>query len=238
MSGGSSGFERARAFEQISGELLRVKGEHPTLERTTQLAAATIEGCDECGISIRYGDGTVATPVFTSPLVAKTEALQYEFGQGPCLDAIWELDTYLIDDLETETRWPRWAPAAVELGFRSILSVRLHTPQDTLGGLNLYAHTPHAFDQDDVMIASIFARHASNALTVARHNDGLNTALQTRQAIGVAQGMLMQRYGLTLDQSFEVLRRYSNDNNIRLRALAEQLILAGRITNDLDDTLG
>lgn len=237
MSDVSMSFERDRAFEQISRELLSTKGEQPTLERTTQLAAATIAGCDECGVSIRHPDGSVSTPASTSPMVEKADGLQYEFGQGPCLEAIWELDTYLIEDMETETRWPQWAPAAAELGFRSILSVRLDTPEQTLGGLNMYSRTPHAFDHDDVMIASIFARHASNALAVTRRHEGLNTALRTRQAIGVAQGMLMQRYGLTLDQSFELLRRYSNDNNIRLRLLAEQLIKAGRITSSLDDAI-
>ncbi|GGB35539.1 hypothetical protein GCM10011492_27720 [Flexivirga endophytica] len=237
MSHDGQDFGRARAFEQISHDLLDTTGEQPTLALTTQLAVETVPACDACGVSIRRPDGSVDTPACTSPLVQKADALQYEFGEGPCLDAVWKFDMYVIEDMRSETRWPRWAPAAADLGFRSILSVRLDTPERTLGGLNLYARDPYAFDNTDVMIASIFARHAANALTATRRTDGMQTALRTRQAIGIAQGMLMQRYGLTLDQSFELLRRYSNQENIKLRVLAEQLVAAGTITDGIEETL-
>lgn len=239
MSTDSQTFDRDWSFERISRELLHARGEQPTLQRTTELALQTVAGCDACGVSIRHSDGSVDTPACTSPIVQKADALQYEFGEGPCLDAIWKQGVYLIDDLETETRWPQWAPAAVELGFRSILSVRLESPEgkQVLGGLNLYARAPQSFDQTDEMIASIFARHAANALVATRRSEGLEDALRTRQAIGVAQGMVMQRYGLDLDQSFELLRRYSNETNVKLRVLAEELIKAGHITNGIDDVL-
>ncbi|MFC6707056.1 GAF and ANTAR domain-containing protein [Flexivirga alba] len=237
MSHETKDFGRARAFEQISRDLMHAGGEQPTLALITELAVETVPACDACGVSIRRTDGTVDTPACTSPLVEKADALQYEFGEGPCLDAVWKLDTYVIEDMESEKRWPRWAPAAAELGFRAILSVRLDTPERTLGGLNLYAHAPDVFDNTDVMIASIFARHAANALTATRRNDGLHTALQTRQAIGIAQGMLMQRYGLNLDQAFEVLRRYSQEQNIKLRVVAEELVAAGTITQGIGATL-
>lgn len=237
MSDDAKDFGRARAFEQISRDLMHARGEQPTLALITKLAVDTVPACDACGVSIRRPDGSVDTPACTSPSVEKADALQYELGEGPCLDAVWKLDTYVIEDMESEKRWPRWAPAAAGLGFQSIVSVRLDTPERTLGGLNLYARVPHAFDNTDVMIASIFARHAANALTATRRSDGLHTALQTRQAIGIAQGMLMQRYGLSLDQAFEVLRRYSQDQNIKLRVLAEELVAAGRITQGIGATL-
>jgi GAF domain-containing protein len=161
--------------------------------------------------------------------VGKADALQYEFDEGPGLDAIWELDTYLIDNLCTESRWPRWAPSAAALGLTSVLSLRLETSSETLGALNLYATVPFAFDSTDVAVASIFARHASYALDAAQEATGLRTALRSRQLIGVAQGILMQRYQLTLDQSFEVLRRYSQDQNVKLRDVAEHLVRDGRI---------
>lgn len=230
-------FGRARAFEQISRDLMHAEGEQPTLALITKLAVETVPACDACGVSIQRSDGSVDTPACTSPLVAKADALQYELGEGPCLDAVWKLDTYVIEDMESEKRWLQWAPAAAHLGFRSILSVRLDTPERTLGGLNLYARVPDAFDNTDVMIASIFARHAANALSATRRSDGLHTALRTRQAIGIAQGMLMQRYGLNLDQAFEVLRRYSNQENIKLRVLAEQLVAVGTITDGIEETL-
>lgn len=191
-----SGFGRARAFEQISRELLRARGEQFTLQRVSELAVETIPACDECGVSIRRADRSVDTPACTSPLVEKADGMQYEFVQGPCLESVWQLDTYLIGDLASDSRWPRWAPAALGLGFRSILSVRLDTPEHTLGWINLYAYTPHAFDNTDVIMAR-----------------------------------------LNLDQSFEVLRCYSQGQNIKLRQLAEQLVRAGAITDGIEETL-
>jgi hypothetical protein len=98
-----------------------------------------------------------------------------------------------------------------------------------LAGLNLYAKQTHAYDHTDLAIASIFARHASAALTDARAYEGSQAAVRSRQTIGVAQGMLMQRYHLTLDQAFEVLRRYSQNYNIKLKDLAARLTQEGHI---------
>jgi len=164
-------------------------------------------------------------------MVQKADALQYEYGEGPCLDAIWNLDTYLINDLSTESRWPRWTPAAAALGVGSVLSLKLDTDGGVEGGLNLYSYKPRVFGLDDVAAASIFARHASVALEDVHRVEGLRTALRSRQTIGVAQGMLMQRYKLTLDQSFEVLRRFSQNRNIKLRVLAEHLVRTGSVSD-------
>ncbi len=220
---------RAEEFARISRELHAEPSPQPTLERIVELAVETIPACQFCGISFRYPDGTIETPACSAEVVGQADVLQYEFGEGPCLDAIWSTDVLVIGDLKAERRWPKWAPGAAELGLTSTLSVRISTPSVTFGGLNLYSSERDAFDSTDEAVASIFARHAADALANAEELAGLRTALRSRQLIGVAQGILMQRFELGLDQSFEVLRRYSQNENIKLRDLAEQLVRVGRI---------
>jgi hypothetical protein len=143
------------------------------------------------------------------------------------VDVFWTLDTAFIDDLAVDTRWPRWIPQAARLGIGSVLSLRLEAPAGQAhASLNLYAEKPYAFDPTDLAIASIYARHAGTALDVARTQDQMSSAIRSRQIIGVAQGILMQRFGLSLDSSFEVLRRYSQDHNVKLRTIAENLVKA------------
>ena len=76
---------------------------------------------------------------------------------------------------------------------------------------------------------AIFARHAAVAMTASWNEAGLNTALDTRKLIGQAQGLLMERHGLDGDRAFEVLRRYSQDHNIKLRDVAAHLIETRRL---------
>jgi hypothetical protein len=236
----------AAEFAEIARELHQETEQQPTLERVTKLAVQTISPCHYCGVSVRDSHGRVTTPASTDPIVNLVDEQQYELGEGPSLDAIWTLETCLIDDMDRESRWPRWAAEASRLGVKSILSIRLEPPRGHLhAALNLYSTTPRAFDLTDHAIAGVFARHAANALAVTQDRDQLEAALRSRQIIGIAEGILMQRFGLTLDQSFELLRRYSGNHNIKLRVLAENLVKAGTIPHarpgsprSADDLLG
>ena len=110
------------------------------------------------------------------------------------------------------------------MGVHAILGIQLSTSDEVLGALNLYAGKPDAFTREDVDVAEIFATHATNALTAARMSSGLRTALHTRHMIGVAQGILMELYELSMDQSFELLRRYSSHSNTKLGEVAEYVV--------------
>lgn len=212
--------------EQLRGE----RYEQPTLDRIAALAVQAVDPCDRCGITLREAHRDVITAAASDPIAAKVAELQRVLGEGPCVDAVWELGTLTVNDLESEARWPRWAPAAAELGIRSVLSLGLDiTGTQVTASLNLFASQPYAFDSTDLGIASVFARHAAAALATARAEEGLRAAARSRQIIGVAQGMLMQRFGVTLDQSFELLRRYSQTHNVKLRVLAERLADSGGI---------
>lgn len=231
MAAEEQGLKYAEEFAAIAAELQQEPGQQPTLERITELAVETIAPCEDCGVSLRDRSGQITTPASTGPLVTLADAWQYELNEGPCLEAIWTLETCLIEDMDTDRRWPRWAAQASELGFKSVLSIRLEPPRGHRhAALNLYASKAYAFDDiTDHAIASVFARHAANALGAAEDRESLTDALRSRLAIGIAEGMLMQRFGLTLDQSFELLRRYSQAHNVKLRVLAENLVQSGGI---------
>jgi GAF domain-containing protein len=220
----------ARDFAELAAQLRAEHREQPTLDRIVTLAVQTIDSCNYCGITLRERNGELTAAATTGPVATEVAKLQHALGEGPCLEATWELDTVTVNDLQTETRWPNWAPAAAALGVRSVLSLRLEiTGHPVTASLNLFASSPGAFDSTDLAMASIFARHAANALASARAEDNLRAAARSRQIIGVAQGILIQRFGLTLDQSFELLRRYSQTHNVKLRVLAEHLVEAGGI---------
>ena len=132
-----------------------------------------------------------------------------------------------MHDTRHDTRWPHWGPRVAEQGAGSVLSIRLATSTETLGAINLYARETHAFGPDDVDLAVVFAVHATNALNASRLVTGLQTAVHNRHLIGVAQGILMSRYGLSLAHSFDVLRRYSSHRNIKVRDLAQEIVDRG-----------
>ena len=160
-------------------------------------------------------------------IAARADALQEELQDGPCLDAAFEQQNFVVHDLRTETRWPQWAPRAAELGLRSSMSIRLTSNHESVGALNLYGVNPGDFagDQD---IAMIFATYAAEAMTKARLVSGLRSAMDSRHTIGMAQGVLAVRYDITFERAFQLLHRYSNDHNIKLRDLAEQVLASGR----------
>ena len=102
--------------------------------------------------------------------------------------------------------------------------VRLHTPERTIGTLDLYDSRPHHFSTDDLAVAHVLARHTAIALTRVQDVQNFSIAIDSRKLIGQAQGILMERYDLDPDRAFEVLRRYSQDANVKLRIVAQTIV--------------
>jgi ANTAR domain len=213
----------ASAFATLSQDLLAEPVVETTLQRVVELAVETIEGCDYAGVSMRHGR-KVDTPAATDALVHQLDNWQYELGEGPCIDAVFIDEMYVIKDMNTEDRWPHWAPKAVSLGIQSVLSIRLATPRSLVGGLNLYSKALYAYGEDQVITAGIYAAHASNAIAANSKVEQLGTGMQSRHMIGLAQGLLMQRYGLSEEQAFRFLSRISQDGNVKLRDVAASVI--------------
>ncbi|MFL6107303.1 MAG: GAF and ANTAR domain-containing protein, partial [Marmoricola sp.] len=135
----------------------------------------------------------------------------------------------IVDDTTTDGRWPAWADMVAGAGVRSLLNVRLYTTASILGTLNFYSRNPHQFSADDQAVAHVLARHAAVAIGAARKEQHLWQAVDARKRIGQAQGILMERYDLSPDKAFAVLLRYSQDRNIKLRLVADQLVENGSL---------
>ncbi len=203
-----------------------------TLQRIVDLAVAAIEGCDAAGILV-VEDELVVTVAATDPLVLDLDLLQFEADEGPGLDAVSEGGAFYAIDLADDERWQRFGPAATAAGIRCVLAFRLSDRHPS--ALNLYARLPAAFNAHDRAKGSIFATLAGLALDSAERRGeqeqaatNLHQALQTRELIGQAQGILMERERITADQAFDVLRRASQHLNTKLREVAQTLVETGQ----------
>ena len=220
-------------FSDTVRELFEAGGAQETLAELVRLAVATIEGCDFAGVFLIDAD-VVTTPVCTDPIVADVDMLQHRTGEGPALDAIADATILYADDLSDDPRWPLYGPLAAAHGMRSVLVVPL-SAEDTVGALNLYARYPRAFGVIDRARGVLLAALAAVAFTSAQsheaeglRSDGLRAALSTREMIGQAQGILMERERVTAEEAFDILRRASQHLNIRLREVAQSLVDTGQ----------
>ena len=199
-------------------------GTQQTLERAILNVTEMIEACDLAGISILRKDG-IETPAASDELTRRIDQLQYELRQGPCYDALREHEIVRADDLLRDERWPQWGHAMAEqLGVRSSLSYRLFITDDSLGSMDLYSRTANAFDDDDLLHGRALAAHIAVAVAAAQDSDNLRRAVTNRTVIGQAEGILMERFGITADRAFDVLRRVSQHRNQKLNRVAEQLV--------------
>ena len=198
-----------------------------TLAEVLRAAIAAVDA-DLGGIML-VRKGRVESAATSSEAVVRADELQLEAGDGPCLKAIAEHHRFIIGDTATDDRWPKWCRAVQDLGIRSVLSVQLQTAAGTLGALNLYAVDADRFTENDAVVGTILATHASIALAADKERGELRSAIDSRHMIGMAQGMLMERFKLNRDQAFSVLRRYSQDRNIKLRDVASQLVESGAL---------
>jgi transcriptional regulator with GAF, ATPase, and Fis domain len=213
----------AAAFARISHELLAEPASENTLRRVVDLAVQTIGGCDFAGVTLKH-NGRLDTPAATDHLVDQLDQAQYDLNEGPCVDAVRHDDSCLLVDTSSQSRWPRWAPVAAEAGIGSVFSIRLESPQHVVGALNLYSRAVDGFDQEAQLTGRIYAMHAGNAIYAASEVENLAIAMRTRHLIGLAQGMLMLRYGLDEDQAFRFLTRHSQERNLKLRTVAEDVV--------------
>ncbi|MFD5247711.1 GAF and ANTAR domain-containing protein [Amycolatopsis sp. NPDC058340] len=202
--------------------------DEPDLDRTLEgIVAAvmpTVAGVQYAGISL-IEDGKLRSVAPSDDLVGQVDAAQYAAGEGPCVDAIIEHDTFRTGHLGAETtRWPTFAPAGADLGIVSMVAFRLFTTSTTLGSLNLYSTERDAFDEDAEVTGELFATHAAVALAGIRKQSQLKTALQTRDVIATAKGILMQRHQRTDDQAFAMLVETSQHTNIKLHDVAAWVV--------------
>ena len=188
-------------------------------------AAATqnVPGASWSGISLIDSDG-LRPVVPTDPVAEKIDRLQTELAEGPALRGLREQGTVHIPDLALETRWPSFASTAAELGVHCMLSFRLFIESGSIGALNIYGATPHAFTRESIVIGEVIAQHAAVALAAAAAEDQFQNALASRDVIGQAKGILMHRDNVDGLRAFALLVRASQETNTKLADVARFLV--------------
>jgi transcriptional regulator with GAF, ATPase, and Fis domain len=212
--------ERLRAMAEAASDLARQQTPAMTLAHVAQQARTAVPACDEVGVTLVRAKGRIETPAATGELAAACDQLQYDLGEGPCLGALDDSTPVRVRDMANDSRWPRFGPRASMLGVGSMLALPLHAPRGTVGALNLYARATNAFDQDDELIGLAFATHAGIALAHAEMEANLRIGLETREEIGRAVGILMERHRVTAAAAFDMLVVASQHSHRKLRDIA------------------
>jgi transcriptional regulator with GAF, ATPase, and Fis domain len=193
-------------------------------------AVRIVPGAQEGSVSLVVGRRRVLAQAASSPLPRDVDVLQEEVGEGPCLETAFEQRTVLAPDLANDLRWPRFSARAAEMGVRSMLSFQLYVDGDNLGALNLFSREVGGFDEHSVAVGELFAAHAAVAYSAAQRESALERALASRQVVGQAQGILMERSRLTPEQAFATLTRSSQERNVKLAELARRLVETGDLS--------
>lgn len=184
-----------------------------------------VAGSQYAGITLAEKDASVSNVAATHRYPMVLDAIQDSSGEGPCLTAAWEHHMMHIADLSSERRWLRYRRLALEqTPIRSILSFELFIDGGSMAALNFYADRPHAFTEESVEIGTVFATHIALGWSMMRRQDQFRSALASRDIIGQAKGVIMERFGIDSVAAFQLLTRVSQQSNIKLIEIARALI--------------
>jgi hypothetical protein len=214
---------RADLAVELSGEPTPTE----QLARVVCLAVRLVPGTEHAGVSLQRGGQKVENLAATSTIATACDQARHDLGEGPLPQVGVIHGSIRIDDLGAERRWPRFAARAVELGVRSMLVCELPGTRGGTGMLSLYSSRRRGFNAASELVAPVFASRAALALAHAEQVLNLRRAIGTRQVIGEAVGILMERHRLTADQAFERLVTVSQHRHVKLRELATRLTETG-----------
>ena len=204
--------------------LIALRTANEILGDVTAAARELIPGVAVAGVLLVGKGGTHETLAPTSDLMFELDTLQMTTGEGPCLEAALDEVFIRTDDFRDEPRFPNYAPKVVELGLLSAMSFKLYTADRTAGALNLFAREPNLWTPDSETVGTVLAAHAAAAILASREGDQLQSALTTRDRIGQAKGIIMERYKIDDVRAFGMLRQLSQDANTKLIDVAQRVI--------------
>jgi GAF domain-containing protein len=201
---------------RTSDELQRI------LDDVTNAAVALIGGVDWADILIIDGEHFRST-ASTAPVATRLDEVQQRLKQGPCLQAAASEEVIRCEDLRTDDRWPDFAAAAVDLGVHSMLCFQLYTHRGGAGALNLLGSAAGVQTAEGEALGASLAAHAAVAITNLTRHEQFRSALASRDTIGQAKGIIMERFQVDAIRAFELLKRLSQDGNTPIRDIAERL---------------
>ena len=217
------------------------------IELLTRLADRCVEVFDVAAAGLMLaspGGGNLRVVASSSDAMRMLELFELQAEEGPCPDCYRTGEAVVNQDLATvDGRWPRFAPRAIEAGFRSVHALPMRLRGVTIGALNLFRASGGALDEHDVVAAQALADVATIAILQQRAaleakavNEQLSQALNTRVVIEQAKGVLAERANLDMGQSFSRLRGHARNHNLRLVDLA-QGVIDGTVSKESLDPL-
>jgi ANTAR domain/GAF domain len=214
------------AFQEMAAHVHASEDHEDTFRRITATAINTITGCDAASISTIEA-GKPVTHGSTGELATRGDLVQYAENEGPCLDAAMRERWIYIPDMAKAGKWPQSSRRLVdELGVGSMLSCRLAldaAPNQTLGGINLYSRARHGFTDGDQMLALLLSSLGAVVVDASRQQSHLRAAIESRQLIGEAIGILRAQSGVSSEEAFQILSKASQRMNVKLRDVAKQI---------------
>lgn len=199
-------------------------------QRIVDYAVHAVPGAQYAGITVATSQNQIRTSAATHKFPVLLDDIQRQHQEGPCFGAAWLQHTVRIDHLGTEARWPNYRRDALSATpIKSVVSFRLFTSDQTIGALSLYADTAYAFDRTAEEVGYVLAAHAALAWDTVRREDHFRTALASRDLIGQAKGILIARLAINADSAFELLKRLSQEHNMKLVDVARRVTDAGNI---------
>jgi GAF domain-containing protein len=205
---------------------LLVPGEaESTLTRVTAAAVELVPGVEHASVTLLHAGGAIRSYAMTGALVGRLDERQVELGEGPCYDSTVQDTVVVTGDLLKDPRYPRFGPFADDFGIRSQAGVRLFERGRTTASLNLYGSDLNAFSDVSVLIR-LFSHQAAVAVAYSLDMHGLKEAVESRSRIGRSIGIVMERYQLSDQQAFAFLTRLSQQGNVKLRQVAEEITAA------------
>jgi GAF domain-containing protein len=191
-------------------------------------AVSLTEGTTAAGVNL-YVKGRFEPQAVLGEEPPPLDELQQRTGTGPCIDASRDQEIVRIPDMRESDRWPEFSALAVELGIRAMICLPLWVDDARLGSLSLYSEQPRDFDDRTARVCTLLATHAALALSDALRTENLLRALDGRDVIGQAKGILIERLRVTSDEAFRLLSKASQNSNRKLGDVAAQLVETGAL---------
>lgn len=175
--------------------------------------------------------GILCTAAATDPVVTRIDDVQYASGEGPCPQAATTRHIVRVTGAQARALYPRFWAGQADFGMRSFLSAPLTVDDIHVGALNLYSRGDHGFDRLDEAALRIYVIAAESTLHAATRVatlqgtvDGYVKAMQTRAAIEQCKGILQLLLGVSEEKAFDLLTWQSQNTNVPVRQLCEQLL--------------
>ena len=218
------------AMAEVTRRFARPTDIDATLSAITTAAVALLDSVDSADVLLIDEDDNYRSSAATSSLAEELSKVQQRYHQGPCVDAAVGETMVLSQNLHEDVRWPDFTTEAVAAGAHGVLSFQLYTHHkrpSCRAALNLFSTASSAFDGDTQTLAATLATHAALALIAQDREAQFQSALASRDAIGQAKGMLMERFGVDAVRAFELMRHLSQETNVPIVTIAARIITTG-----------